>query len=76
MKIKTIKSSELGLQCWSILRFFDECYLCHRVLLCKLPWAKNGRIQLMLNKLDLQRKIMEETVDSLDAAINEKTNNP
>ena len=37
MKTKIISASELGINCWSTLRFFDKCFECPRYERCKYP---------------------------------------
>ena len=37
MEAKIVNSKELGLNCWSTLRFFGKCYKCPRYKYCRYP---------------------------------------
>ena len=60
-QIKIVKFSELGTQCISTFRQFDQCHECSSVQRCKLPEAKRGRIRFseirfMKARLDYEKK--------------------
>lgn len=73
MKCAVIMSSELGLECWSPLRFTGNCHECPKCdghggrnkVPCRLPQAKRGRVILTrqkLNRLRLRVKVAENDV--------------
>ena len=37
MKVKIVKSKDLGVRCWSVLRFVGQCYKCERYKQCDYP---------------------------------------
>lgn len=66
MKHKIIKSSELGIDCWSALKTFDKCYACDRVITCKLPEAHKGRLVLAGIKIIKATKSLTKHVNNLE----------
>lgn len=67
MKVKIIKSSELG-QCWSALRHMDKCADCDKIRYCKLPDADKGRVVLAERIVINAKKNYEDAQASLKKA--------
>lgn len=55
MKTAIIKASQLGLDCWSPNRFVGSCDTCSRVMRCKLPEAREGRVKLLNKRIEKAR---------------------
>jgi hypothetical protein len=60
MKIAIVKASQLGVDCWSALRFTGSCDQCERVEKCKLPEARIGRIKYWDRKIALVQGELQE----------------
>ncbi len=65
MKYKSVKLSELGIDCWSAKRIFNICHECDRVTRCKLPEAHKGRVVLAGNRLLETTKLLTKHVNDL-----------
>ncbi len=60
MKIAIINSKDLGLDCWSPKRLLGSCDTCDKVIRCKLPEARAGRIKLLEDKIAKAYKIVKK----------------
>jgi len=65
VKIAIIKSSRLGLDCWSAARFTGRCHKCNRVNHCHLPEAVEGREKLLKQKLKKARAVVRKIKNDL-----------
>jgi hypothetical protein len=67
MKTAIVTVKQLGIACWSIKRFLDQCHECNRVKYCKLPEARAGRIYLYYKKLDILQAAADKVRNQLQA---------
>jgi len=62
MKTTVVSSKDLTSDCWSAKRFTGSCDTCIRVIKCKLPEAREGRLKIFkkrIKKLTLELKEVE-----------------
>jgi len=60
MKVAIVSSKNLGLDCWSPKRFLGSCDQCDKVMRCKLPEARAGKIKLLDGKIVEAHKIVKK----------------
>ena len=65
IKFAVIKSSDLGMACWSAVRFTGRCHECRRVEFCKLIEAVEGREKFLKQKLKKARAVVRKIKNDL-----------
>jgi len=62
MKVAIVKSKDVDFKCTSSLRYLHRCRECKRVMRCKLPEAKAGKI----GKINMMIAKYKSEIDRLE----------
>ena len=62
MKTAIVKSSKLGTECWSTLRFTNSCSKCIRVNSCTLSESKIGRMHIIFDTIEKMQDNMKKLI--------------